>query len=980
VTISSASANRIPVLARSGLAAIDAVADLRTEDGQTLEARVGIATGQVVIGDIVGEAATEKGAVAGETPNLAARLQAVASPGEVVIGSTTRLLIGESFELAELGAQSLKGFAEPVAAWRVVGQSAAESRFEAAHQGALTQLVGREHELGLLRRAWQQSQAGVGQVVMISGEAGIGKSRLVDALSAELGAKGFNRITLSCSPFHTNSALFPVIAQLERVLRWQHDDSVEEKLARLEEVLQTDSPPLDEVIPLFAALLSLPLADDRYGPLSVTPQQQRQQTMDAIVASLLEEAERQPVLQVWEDLHWADPSTLELLALEIEQTPTAPILNVLTFRPDFTPPWPQRSHLTPLTLNRLEGPEVEALIGQHTGGKALPEEVVEHIVGKTDGVPLYVEELTKAILEADFLREDDGGYQLTGPLSGIAIPATLQDSLMARLDRLPNTREVAQLGAVLGREFVYEMVEAIAPIEETTLQNGLDQLVGAELLYQRGRPPRAKYVFKHALVQDAAYQSLLKRTRRSYHGQVAQLLESRFPEIVQTQHELVAHHYTEAGLAEQAVEHWYKAGQQALQRSANQEAVGHLRKELEVLMTLPESAERDRQELALQTTLGPALMGTKGYAAPEVGEAYVRATELGERVGDTKELYVARWGLMLHRLFRAEYQTSLPMAQQLIELAENIPEPEYLLEANLGLGAGHLMVGELRSSREHLEEGVHLYDPERHAALAFSYGGVDPGVACLAYLAWTLWLLGDVEQAVSRADQAQALSRRLDNPYSLARSLHWDAILRQFIGDWQAVRADAEEAIAIATEQNYALIQAVGPIMLGWALIRQGQEVAGASKIRQGVEAYRDTGAVFQLPHLMVPLAEAARALGRPEDGFDVLTEAMAIVDNTGERYLEAEFRRLQGELLLARSPSDHGPAEDAFQKAISVAHAQQSRSLELRATTSLARLWQAEGKTTAARELLAPVYQSFSEGFDTPDLKSANALLDELS
>ncbi len=551
---------------------------------------------------------------------------------------------------------------------------------------------------------------------------------------------------------------------------------------------------------------------------------------------------------------------------------------------------------------------------------------------------------------------------------------------MARLDRLPTIREVAQLGAVLGREFVYEMVQAIASIEETTLQNGLDQLVAAELLYQRGRPPRAKYIFKHALVQDAAYQSLLKRTRQYYHGQVAELLESRFPEIVQTQPELVAQHYTEAGQAERAVEHWYKAGQQALQRSANLEAVGHLRKALEVLMTLPESAERDRQELALQTTLGPALMATKGYAAPEVGEAYVRARELCDRVGDTKEQFIARWGLSLHRLFCAEYHTSLAMAQQLIDLAENLPESEYLLEANLALGASFLMIGELQTAREHLQEGVRLYDSERHAALAFSYGGVDPGVICLAYLAWTLWLLGDVEQAISRADQAQALSRRLDNVYSMARSLHLDAVLRQFVGDWQAVRADAEEAIAIATEQNIALVQAVGPIMLGWALVRRGQEVDGASKIRQGVEAYRDTGAVFQLPHLMVPLAEAARALGRPEEGLDVLAEAMAIVENTGERYFEAELHRLKGEMLLARSPGDHGPAEGAFQKALSVAHAQQAKSLELRAATSLARLWQVQGKTTAARDLLAPVYQSFSEGFDTPDLKSANALLDELS
>ena len=964
---------------RSGLAAVEAVAHLKTEDGQVLAARVGIATGQVVIGDIVGEAATEADAVAGETPNLAARLQDVAAPGQVVIGATTRLLIGDALDLEDIGTHQLKGFAEPVAAWRVAGESIAETRFEAAHPGTLTKIVGREHELGLLKRAWQQSQAGIGQVVLISGEPGIGKSRLVDALSAELGDKGYTRITLGCSPYHTNSALFPVIVRLERALRWQREDSGDVKLAKLEEALRDFSLPLDEAIPLFAALLSLPLPDDRYPPITVTPQQQKQQTLDAIVAWLLEEAERQPVLQVWEDLHWADPSTLELLALEIEQTPTAPILNVLTFRPNFTPPWPQRSHMTPLTLNRLERPEVEALIGQQASGKALPEEVVEHIVERTDGVPLYVEELTKAMLEADFLRERDGRYQLTGPLSGITVPSTLQDSLMARLDRLPNIREVAQLGAVLGREFVYEMVQGIGSIEEATLQNGLDQLVAAELLYQRGRPPRARYIFKHALVQDAAYQSLLKRTRQIYHGQVAELLESRFPEIVQTQPELVAHHYTEAGLAEPAIDHWHKAGQQSLQHSANLEAVSHLHKALEVLMSLPESAKRDGNEFALQTSLGPALMATKGYAAPEVGVAYARARELCEQVGETEELFTVQWGLFLYHVARAEHRIGLAEAEQLLDLADGLSETSYSLEARVALGVTLLFVGELQTAREHLEEGVRLYDSEQHAALAFSYGGFDPGVVCLAYLAWTLWLLGDVEQAVARADQAQALIRRLDNAYTRARSLYWDAILRQFVGDWVAVGTQANKAIEMATEQGFALVKAAGTVLLGWSQVQKGESGEGATRIREGVGAYRDTGANLQLPHFLIPLAEAARVLGQPEEGLNVLAEAMAIVEATDERYLEAELHRLMGELLLDRSPDDHGPAEGAFQKALSVARAQQAKSLELRAATSLARLWQSQAKTTAASDLLAPVYQSFSEGFDTPDLKDAKELLDEL-
>jgi predicted ATPase len=641
--------------------------------------------------------------------------------------------------------------------------------------------------------------------------------------------------------------------------------------------------------------------------------------VDALVALLLEEAEQRPVLAVWEDLHWADPSTIDLLSMVIEQTPTAPILNLLTFRPGFTPPWPQRSHMTPLTLNRLERPEVKALIGQHTGGKPLPKEVLEHIIGKTDGVPLYVEELSKAILEADFLREQNGGYQLTGPMSGLAIPATLQDSLMARLDRLPNIREVAQLGSVLGREFIYEMVEAIASTDAASLQNGLDKLVAAELLYQRGRPPRAKYIFKHALVQDAAYQSLLKRTRQYYHGQVAELLEGRYPELVQTQPELIAHHCTEAGLGEQAVKYWHEAGRQALRRSANLEAVGHLRKELEVLMTLAESAERDSTELALQTSLGAVLMTVKGYGAPEVGVAYGRANELCATIDDKEKLFPVLWGIAAYHMIRAEHATALAGAKQLFSLTENLSETPYLLEGHLMLGFTSSFVGELQVARENFEEVQRLYDAEQHAALALSYGGFDPGMMGLAYLAWTLWLLGDVEQAVARTDQAQALIRGQDNPYILARVLTWDAIIRQYVGDWRTVRARADEAVALADEHGFELVAPAGNIMSGWSRIQRGESAEGAAQVRRGVDAYRATGSGFNLPYYLIPLAEAARDLGQPEHGLEVLSEALARLRRSQER-----------------------PAE--------------------------------------AHDLLASVHGRFTEGFDSADLKEAKALLEELS
>ncbi len=546
---------------RSGLAIVEAMALLNAGLGRAkgieIAVRIGIATGLVMVGEVVGEGLAQERTVIGEAPNVAARLQGLAGRNGIVVGALTKEIAGDAFVYQELGAHELKGIAGRVKVFGVTGLRAEraeeEDQAETESGAAPPALIGRDEEIGLLRRAWQSTKdEGRGQVVLISGEAGIGKSVLVDGLRAEVRAEGLPRIAFRCSPYHTNSALFPVIEHVKRLLRWQPEDPAETRLKSLEAMLSSSSQPLAEVVPLFASLLSLALPEGRWPPLALSPQQQKQQTQDALIAWTLEEAERQPLLTLWEDLHWADPSTLELIGLLIEQAPTAPLLMVLTSRPEFVPPWPARSHMTPITLNRLERQHSEALVTRLAGDKPLPAEVVEHIVIKTDGVPLYVEELTKTILASDILRETAERFELTGPLSSLAIPATLQESLMARLDRLPQVREIAQLGSVLGREFAYEMLSGLSTVGEVTLQEGLGQLVEAELLYQRGRPPRARYTFKHALVQDAAYQSLLRRTREQYHRQVAELLESKFPEVVEAQPELLARHYTEAGSAERS--------------------------------------------------------------------------------------------------------------------------------------------------------------------------------------------------------------------------------------------------------------------------------------------------------------------------------------------------------------------------------------------------------------------------------------------
>jgi len=838
--------------------------------------------------------------------------------------------------------------------------------------------VGREQEVGLLLERWAKVKDGFGQVVLLSGEVGIGKSRLVEVLKEHVATDPQAWLTpCQCSPYHHNSVLYPIIDLLERVvLQFERDETPQQKRSKLEGLLVQHGLSLAEAVPLFARLLSLPLGSS-YAPLNMSPEQQKQKTLQAFLTLLLRRAAQQPLLFVVEDLHWIDPSTLELLSLLVAQGPTTRILTLFTFRPDFSPPWTGRSHLTQLTLHRLTPRQAAEMIGRVAHRKALPAEVVEQVVAKTDGVPLFVEELTKMVLESDLLEEREEHYELTGPLPPLAIPTTLHDSLMARLDRLATVKGLAQLGATLGREFSYELLQAVLLWDEATLQRGLQQLVGAEFLYQQGLPPQATYLFKHALIQEAAYQSLLKSVRQQYHQRIARVLEERFLEVTETQPELLAHHYTEAGLGEEAVAYWHRAGRRALERSANLEAVTHLTKGLEVLKTLPEAPQRPQQELDLQTRLGPALMAVRGNAAPEVGLAYARARELCQQVGETPQLFPVLFGLWRFYFVGAKLQAAREVGEQLLGLAQRQRDEALLLEAHRALGESLFWLGELAPARVHLEQGVALYDPQQHRIHAFVYGR-DPGMDCHSYLAWTLWGLGYPDQAVAAMHQALTLAEGVSHPFSLATALVIAAWLHQFRREVQAVQARAEAAITLSTERGFPQWFAGGMMPRGWALAEQGQIEEGITHMRRGLAAWRATGAELVQPYFLTLLAEAYGKGERAEDGLAVLAEALEAVHHTGECWWEAELYRLKGELLQAAGSGNE--AEACFHQAFDVARRQQAKSLELRAAISLSRLWQPQGKPDAARHLLAESYGWFTEGFDTADLREAKALLEELS
>jgi tetratricopeptide (TPR) repeat protein len=913
--------------------------------------------------------------VVGETANLASRLQALAEPDTVVIDGSTRRLIGGLFEYFALGSVSIKGFRDPVPVWRVIGASAVDSRFEALRV-ARTPLLGRDEEIELIMRRWQQAKRGDGSVVLISGEPGIGKSRLAETAVERLSDDPHIRLRRFCSPHHQDSALFPTISQLERAAGFRRDDTDQQRLDKLEALLTEANADLSEAVPLIADLLSVPTGDS-YPPLSLTPQKRKEKTLQVLLAQLEGLATRRPVLMVFEDVHWIDPTSLDLLDLVVDRVATLRVLLIITFRPELAPRWTGRSHVTSMSLSRLSRPQRAEVIMQVTGGKALPQEIAEQIIDRTDGVPLFIEELTKAVIDSGILADAGDRFDAREPVPRLAIPTSLHASLLARLDRLAPVRELAQIGAALGRSFSHELISAVAAMPQQQVDGALTQLVRAELVFQRGIPPDAEYTFKHALVQDAAYSTMLRGRRQHIHARVATTLESQFPEIAAAQPQLMAYHCAEAAFNDKAVGYRLKAGQQAVARSAMTEAVAQLQRGLELLANMPEESRPVQHELDLQIALGRALMAARGYSAPAVADTLDRARALAERFDRPDRLaplLYFQWGF--HSV-RAEHKLAVSLAEQMEKLGDTRNDRATLLLGRYIHGASCYYRGEFVTARGLLELCDGLRDPAARATCA-AIAVADPHAASQAHLAVTLALLGHIDQGRARVDEALMEARSLDHPFTVAFVLSKVCAVEAAAGLPLDALRHAEELLSLSNEHGFPLWLGLGLLQRGRSLTALGQAQDGIPLLAKGLSVLRGAGAVVHTPRALCFLAEAHAKVGNLQEGRNCLVEAAQLIETTEERSSEAELYRLRGDMVNARG--NQAAAEQNYHRALAVAKRQSAKTFGLRAATSLARLWRNQGKCMEAHDVLAPSYGSFTEGFDTPVLRDARALLNQLA
>jgi predicted ATPase/class 3 adenylate cyclase len=967
---------------RGGLELITAVTALKSRT--SLQTRVGIATGLVVVGDLIGSGDTQERSMVGETPNLAARLQGMAEPNTVVICDSTRRLLGNLFELKDLGLRDdLKGVGEVTRVWSALRASSVASRFEALHAGSLTPLVGREEECELLLRRWARAKSGEGQVVLLSGEAGIGKSRLTADLLESLGTEPHRRLRYFCSPRHTDSAFYPIIGQMERAAGLLHNDTSQQKLDKLDALLGQTSTSIEDAA-LLAETLSL-ANDGRYPALELTPQQRRQKTLEALTAQMKTLSLQNPVLMVFEDAHWADPTSLEAFGRVVDRIRTLRVLLLVTFRPEFDAPWAGRPYVTSLIINRLAEREAGAMIDRIVGNKLLSASIRQDIIERTDGIPLFVEEMTKAVLEAG--SETAAARALAAvPSPALAVPASLHASLIARLDRLGGpAKELAQIAAAVGREFSHALLSSVVRQSETELGSALDRLIQAGLLFRQGKPPNATYLFKHALVQDVAYGTLLREPRRALHARIADVLESRFAEIAENQPELLARHCTEAGLIEKAAGLWGKAGQRSLERSALVEAAEQLRRALSQIAVLPRTPALRREEIKLQVALIAPLIHVRGYAASEVKAAAERARllieqakSLGEPPEDPLLLFSVLYTFWASSYVGFNGDTIRKLAAQFLALAEKDGATILLVVGHRLMGSSLLQTGDIALGRAHYDQAIAFYDPIEHRPLVTRFGH-DNRVAALAFRALAHWLLGYPEAANADIQQSLTYAREIGQAATLMMALSCTCLTHVSCGNYEATNRQTEEAIALADEKAAPFWKAIGMMNQGWLFAQKGKFADAVQMLTSGIVAYRSTGARMWLPLYLSYVAKAHAELGQFDDAWRRVGEAMTEIETTKERWQEAEVYRVAGEIAL-KSHEQATKAQVYFERALAIARAQQAKSWELRAAMSMSRLWRDQGKRDEARDLLAPIYGWFTEGFDTRDLKEAKGLLDTLA
>jgi predicted ATPase len=964
---------------RAGLTLISALAGLKMR--ASLQTRIGIATGLVVVGDLIGSGEAQERGVVGETPNLAARLQGIAEPNTVVIAESTRRLIGNLFDLTDLGQKELKGIAERVRVWAVLRSSSIESRFEALHSGHLSTLVGRDEEMDLLLRRWSKAKTGEGQVVLLSGEPGIGKSRLAAALLERVARESHTPLRYFCSPQRTDSAFYPIINQMERVAGLAHDETPTAKLDKLDVLLARTSTSKQDAA-LFAELLSIP-NDGRYPALDLPPLQRRQKTVQALLSQVKFLTLSSPILMIFEDAHWSDPSSLELLGQTVDWIATFPVLLIATFRPEFEPPWTGKPHVADLTINRLGQREADAIIDLVIGDKLLPANIRQDIIERTDGIPLFVEEMTKAVLES---REEREARQIAAAIPPArSIPVTLHASLMARLDRLGPAKDVAQVGSAIGREFSHVLLASVMRPREVDVEAALDRLIAAGLLFRRGVPPQASYLFKHTLVQDVAYGTLLREPKRALHARIAQSLESNFPDIADNQPELLARHFTEAGLIERAVGLWSKAGKRSLERSALLEATEQLTRALNQIAVLPATPALRRAQINLQVAVITPLIHVKGYAAQEVKAATDRAhllieqaEALGEPLEDPLLLFSVLYGAWVANYVGCNGDATRDLAEQFLTLAEKQRAMVPLMVGHRVMGISLATAGAIDRSQAHFDQALSLYNPAEHRPLAMRFGH-DTRVSVLSYRSASLWCLGYPEAALKDAQHALDDAREINQAATTMYALRLVLLTFMQCGNYDESNSLLDQLLALANEKGASFWAASGIVTRGCILALTDKASEAVQSITSGLTGLRSTGGLVGASLYLAYLTKAYSELGQFDDAWRCIREAMTAVETTKERCYEAEVYRIAGELALL-SPEPDATAEAYFERALGVARHQQAKSWELRAAMSMARLWSDQGKRQQAHDLLAPVYSWFTEGFDTLDLKEAKALLNTLA